>query len=241
MLRRAWQLRRAGVSSGRNAASKTVLSALPWALRRRVDPLMRGVDVSWSALRPELGPDAAEQFRRHLFVRRPAGGLPHLMETQFQLNQYGDYNAAVNAGWGIDARDPTADRRVFEFCAAIPLEQFVVDGRGRSLVRRAMRGRLPDTTLDRREKGTQAADWYECLGAIREELLAELALEEKSGVASRLIDFARLRAALEDWPKTAAEAAERADVYQSAIPRGMAVGYFVRRVEEEKGHHGLHG
>jgi hypothetical protein len=27
---------------------------------------------------------------------------------------------------------------------------------------------------------------------------------------------------------------ERADVYQSAIPRGMAVGYFVRRVEEEE-------
>jgi asparagine synthase (glutamine-hydrolysing) len=239
MMRRAWALRRVGVSSGRNAASETVLSALPWELRKRLDPLMRDVDVSWSAVRSELAPDAAEQFRRHLFVRRTK--LPHLMETQFQLNQYGDYNAAVGAGWGIETRDPTADKRVFEFCAAIPLEQFVADGRGRSLVRRAMRGRLPDATLDRREKGTQAADWYECLGAIRGELLAELALEEKSGVARRLIDFARLRAALEDWPKTAQEAAERADVYQSAIPRGMAVGYFVRRIEEEKSGHGLHG
>jgi asparagine synthase (glutamine-hydrolysing) len=234
MAQRAWALRRAGVSSGRNAASQTIFTMLPWALRRQVDPLMRDVDVSWSAISPSAARefDAAEHFRRHLFTRRTR--LPHLMETQFQLNQYGDYNAAVGAGWGIETRDPTADRRVFEFCAAIPQEQFVADGRGRSLVRRAMRGRLPDATLDRREKGTQAADWYECLGAIHGELLAELALEEKSGVAARLIDFERLRAALEDWPKTAQEAAERADVYQSAIPRGMAVGYFVRRVEEER-------
>jgi asparagine synthase (glutamine-hydrolysing) len=232
LVRRAWALRRAGVSSGRDATSQTVLSVLPWELRKRLDPLMRDVDVGWSALRSELAPDAAEQFRRHLFMRRT--GLPHLMETQFQLNQYGDYNAAVGAGWGIETRDPTADKRVFEFCAAIPMEQSVADGRGRSLVRRAMRGRLPDATLDRREKGTQAADWYECLGAIRGELLAELAEEETSGVARRLIDFARLRAALEDWPKTAEAAAERADVYQSAIPRGMAVGYFVRRVEGER-------
>jgi len=229
MVRQAWRLRRAGVSSGRDAASQTVLSALPWQLRRRLDPLMRGVDVDWSALRAEFAPDAGEQMRRHLFTRR--GGLPHLMSTQFQMNQYGDYNAATGAAWGIETRDPTADKRVFEFCAAIPAEQFVVGGRGRSLVRRAMRGRLPLATLDRKQKGTQAADWYESLGAARGELLAELAALRESAVARRLIDLERLRGALEDWPKTAAEAMGRADVLQSAIPRGVAVGYFARRVE----------
>jgi asparagine synthase (glutamine-hydrolysing) len=233
MVRRAWKLRRAGVSSGRDAASQTVLSALPWELRRRLDPLVRDVGVSWSVLRPERARefDAVEQMRRHLFLRR--GKLPHLMATAFQQNQYGDYNAAVGAAWGIETRDPTGDKRVFEFCAAIPPEQFVVDGRGRALVRRAMRGRLPLSTLDRKEKGTQAADWYERLGSMRGELLAELATMRKSTMARRLIDVERLRGALEDWPKTAQEAAEKADVYQSAIPRGVAVGYFVRRVEEE--------
>jgi asparagine synthase (glutamine-hydrolysing) len=233
MARQAWALRRAGVSSGRNAISQTVLSALPWELRRRLDPLMRDVDVSWSALAPERARefDAVGQMRRYLFGRR--GELPHLMATAFQQNQYGDYNAAVGAAWGIETRDPTGDKRVFEFCAATPAEQSTVDRQERSLVRRAMRGRLPDATLDRKEKGTQAADWYECLGAVRRELLAELAASRKSAVARRLIDVERLRAALEDWPKTAQEAAEKADVYQSAIPRGMAVGYFIRRVEAE--------
>ena len=234
MVRRAWRLRRIGVSSGRDAASQTVFGALPWAVRKRVDPLIRGVNVEWSAIAPararEFG--AVEMLRWHLFTRR--GRLPQLMETAFQLNQYGDYNAAVGAGWGIETRDPTADKRVFEFCAAIPAEQFTVGGQARSLARRAMRGRLPEATLARREKGTQAADWHECLGGTRGELLSELALEEQSPMARRLIDLERLRGALEDWPKTAQEAAENSVVYQSAIPRGVAVGYFVRRAEEER-------
>jgi asparagine synthase (glutamine-hydrolysing) len=194
---------------------------------------MRDVDVSWSALQPAAARefDAADLFRRHLFTRRTR--LPHLMETQFQLNQYGDYNAATSAGWGIDSRDPTADKRIFEFCASIPPHQFVADGRGRSLVRRAMRNRLPASTLNRREKGTQAADWYETLGAIRPNLLAELALEQQSPTARRLVDLARLRSALEHWPPTAEQAATNPDIYQSAIPRGIATAYFIRRVEEE--------
>jgi asparagine synthase (glutamine-hydrolysing) len=233
-MRQAWRLRRMGLSSGRGAASQTVFGMLPWELRRRVDPLIRGVGLEGTAVNRgrarEL--DAVEQLRRYLFTRR--GSLPHLMETQFQMNQYGDYNAAVGAGWGIEVRDPTADKRVFEFCAAIPAEQYVVGGRGRSLVRRAMRGRLPDTTIERRERGTQAADWYESLSRIRVELAAEIARQEKSATARRLIDLEMLRSAVEDWPKNAEEAMERSGVYESAMPRGLAVGYFVRRVEEEK-------
>ena len=155
------------------------------------------------------------------------------MESQFQFNQYGDYNAATSAGWGIDTRDPTADKRVFEFCAAVPPEQFLVGGQGRSLIRRAMRGRLPQSTLERLEKGTQAADWYESLKAIRPQLAAELALLERSPGARQLLDLDLLRGALDAWPETAEAAALQSGVYQSAIPRGMAVGYFIRRIEAE--------
>ena len=232
-LRQAWRLRRMGISSGRDAASLTILGVLPWVLRRRVDPLVRAVNVDWSAIRAERARelDAAGQFRRYRFTH--TSKLPHLMETQFQQNQYGDYNAATSAGWGIETRDPTADKRVFEFCAAIPQEQFVAGGVGRSLARRAMRGRLPDATLRRKEKGTQAADWYESLSRIRGELAAELALQAQSAGARRLIDLERLREAVDDWPRTAREAALKDELYQSAIPRGMAVGYFIRRMEEE--------
>jgi len=232
-LRQAWQLRRSGLSSGRNAASLTLFDVLPWPLRRRVDPLICGVKVDWSAINPDRARefDAVDQFRRHIFTGKTA--LPHLMETAFQMNQYGDYNAATGAGWGIEVRDPTADKRVFEFCAAIPQEQFVVGGEGRSLSRRAMRGRLPEATLRRKEKGTQSADWYESLSRIRGELSHELARQEESPGARRLLDLERLRSALDNWPKTAQEAVRQDDLYQAVIPRGMAVGTFIRRVEEE--------
>jgi asparagine synthase (glutamine-hydrolysing) len=234
-LRQAWRLRQMGISSGRNAASLTVFGVLPWWLRRRIDPLIRTVDLGWSAMRPDRARelDAVDQFRRHLFTHSSA--LPRLMATDFQQNQYGDYNAATGAGWGIEARDPTADKRVFEFCAAIPPEQFVAGGEGRSLARRAMRGRLPEATLTRTEKGTQAADWYEGLSRIRGELAVELALEQESPGALRLIDLERLRKALDDWPRTAQDAAHQDESCSSAIPRGMAVGYFIRRIEEEAG------
>jgi asparagine synthase (glutamine-hydrolysing) len=185
MLGQAWRLRRMGISSWRTAASLTVFGVLPWALRKRIDPLIRNIRLDWSAIRPdracELG--SVDQFRRYLFTHR--SGMSRLMTTDFQQNQYGDYNAATSAGWGIEARDPTADKRVFEFCAAIPPEQFVAGGQGRSLARRAMRGRLPDATLQRKQKGTQAADWFESLSRIRGELAAELALQAQSSGRQR--------------------------------------------------------
>jgi asparagine synthase (glutamine-hydrolysing) len=232
-LRKAWQLRRSGLSSGRNAASLTIFGMLPWMVRRRVDPLIRKMNVDWSAIHPNRGQefDVVDQFRRHIFAGKTA--LPHLMEKAFPMNQYGDYNAAAGAGWGIEVRDPTADKRVFEFCAAIPQEQFVVGGEGRSLARRVMRGRLPEATLRRKQKGTQSADWYESLSRIRGELGHELALQEESPGARRLLDLERLRKAIDNWPQSAQEAARQDDLYQAVIPRGMAVGYFIRRVEEE--------
>lgn len=233
VLGQAWRLRRMGITSGRSAASLTVFSMLPWSLRRRIDPSIRNVDPGWSAIRAERARefDTVDQFRRHLFTYTST--LPRLMATDFQQNQYGDYNAATSAGWGIETRDPTADKRVFEFCAAIPAEQFVAGGEGRSLARRAMRGRLPDATLHRKQKGTQAADWYESLSRIRSELVTELALEQQSPGARRLIDLERMRKVLEDWPRTAQEAALKDGIYDSAISRGIAVGYFMRRIEEE--------
>jgi len=229
----AWRLRRMGISSGRNAASLTAFGVLPWALRRRIDPLIRNVDLGWSVIRADRahGLNTVDQFRRHLFTY--TSKLPRLMATDFQQNQYGDYNAATGAGWGIETRDPTADKRIFEFCAAIPPEQFVAGGQGRSLARRAMRGRLPDATLHRKQKGTQAADWYESLSRIRGQLAEELDLQQQSPGARRLIDLERMRKVLEDWPRTAQEAALKDGIYDSAISRGMAVGTFIRRIEEE--------
>jgi len=233
-LQQAVRMRRMGISSGRNAASLTIFNLLPWTLRKRVDPLIRATNVNGSALRPDIARKlrALEQLRRYCFTQSNA--LPYLMGTHFHHNQYGDYNAAMSAGWGIDTRDPTADKRVFEFCAAIPQEQFIAGGMGRSLARRAMRGRLPEATLQRQQRGLQSADWYESLRRIRPELTDEFARLAQSPGARRLIDLNRLQRALDRWPQSPQMPDADSIIYRSAIPRGLAVGYFIRRIEDER-------
>jgi asparagine synthase (glutamine-hydrolysing) len=232
-LQQAKHLRSIGLSSGRNAASLTAFAALPWAIRTRVDPLLRAVTLDGIALCPAFARNhrLLDTMRRYLFERTT--NLPFLMEKSFHNNQYGDFNVALNAGWGIDARDPTADKRVYEFCAAIPPEQFVVGNRGRSLIRRAMVDRLPTSTLKRRERGTQAADWHESLTPLQTQLAAVLALLAQSPTARRLLDLDLLREAVDRWPKTAREAFEQADLYGAALPRALSVGTFIRRCEDE--------
>ena len=59
----------------------------------------------------------------------------------------GNFNKGVLATHGLDVRDPTADRRVLEYCLAIPPEQFILGGVPRSLARRAFADRLPAAVL----------------------------------------------------------------------------------------------
>lgn len=74
-------------------------------------------------------------------------------------------------------RDPTNDLRVIRFCLSVPEGQFVQNGVDRSLIRRAMEGRLPDKVrLNRKQRGVQGADgifrmmpqWNGFLGELRE-------------------------------------------------------------------------
>jgi asparagine synthase (glutamine-hydrolysing) len=62
------------------------------------------------------------------------------------------------SGFGLELRDPTTDRRVLEFCLAIPDNQYVRDGRDRFLIRRAMEGILPHDVLWNTRRGQQATD-----------------------------------------------------------------------------------
>lgn len=57
-------------------------------------------------------------------------------------------------------RDPCSDSRVVKFCLSLPLDQFVQNGRDRSLIRRASKLYLPDSVrLNQRTRGVQGADW----------------------------------------------------------------------------------
>jgi asparagine synthase (glutamine-hydrolysing) len=144
----------------------------------------------------------------------------------------GDRGAAQKgalAGWGIDVRDPTSDRRLVEFCLAVPTDQFLRDGQPRALARRALADRLPAAVLEASGKGYQAADWHEGLGADRAGLAEEIERMEASGVASGLIATERMRRLMEDWPQSGWERHAVTEPYRLAMLRGVSAGHFLRR------------
>jgi len=140
----------------------------------------------------------------------------------------GNYNKGVLGGWGIDQRDPTADKRFAEFCLGVPMEAFL-QGATRALGRRALADRLPPSVLSERRKGYQAADWHEGLTAARGEVEAEIARLAQCGPAARMLDIERLRALTEHWPRSGWERDGTRNAYRLALLRGISAGHFLRK------------
>ena len=141
----------------------------------------------------------------------------------------GNYNKGTLAGWGIDSRDPTADRRLIEFCLAVPAEQYLRDGTRRALARAAFADRLPASLLNERRKGYQAADWHEGLSAARGELEEELERIADCADARSTLDTDRLKRLTSDWPTAGWESAAAMQQYRQALLRGVSVGHFIRK------------
>jgi asparagine synthase (glutamine-hydrolysing) len=77
----------------------------------------------------------------------------------------------------LELRVPFLDHKLVEFAAALPDHAKLTDGRGKALLRKAMRGILPDTIIDRPKKGfpVPLASWLRgpMRGFTRDHLLAK--------------------------------------------------------------------
>ena len=142
---------------------------------------------------------------------------------------FGNYAKGVMGGWGLDVRDPTADRRLVEYCLALPTEAFLNDGLPRRLARLGLTDRLPAVVLEERRKGYQAADWFENVQTSRESLLQEVRrLRNVDGVAD-VLDLDRLETLLESMPERDWTNPEAMRDYRLLVLRGVSVGHFMRK------------
>src|SRR5207253_6313327 len=133
------------------------------------------------------------------------------------------------AGWGLDHRDPMADRRLIEFCLSLPTDQFLRDGIQRALARRALADRVPTEVLRSTSRGLQAIDWHETLTRSPGRLSDEIERLAGCGPAVGLLDLPRLRALVDNWPCDGWEQTDTIQAYRSALLRGISVGHFLRR------------
>lgn len=136
---------------------------------------------------------------------------------------------AALAGYGIDMRDPTADRQLIEFCMSLPTNLFLRDGQFRVLGRHALADRLPPEVLGEPRRGYQAVDWYEGLEAGREALRTEIGRLAHVPTASKILDLADMRETLENWPIHGWNTPQVTNKYRLSLLRGGTVGHFLRK------------
>ena len=163
---------------------------------------------------------------------RPSADPRAMRLSALHRSDMGVYNKGVLAGWGIDLRDPTADRELIEFTLAVPEAQFILGGVPRSLARRALADRLPRSVIEERHRGYQGADWYRGMDHVHGELAGEIQALDRCSDARELLELDQLRAALADWPSGgSARWNQRAinERYRHALLRALAAGQFLRR------------
>jgi asparagine synthase (glutamine-hydrolysing) len=139
-----------------------------------------------------------------------------------------DWLANLRAAFGVDFRMPAFDRRVVEFCVGIPQEQNLRKGRERWLIKRTMKGRLPDVVLYNKKRGAQAADWYPRMIRERHRIAAELKrLAVNDNVAS-IVDLERLIAEVNNWPDRQPRRFSPQQLsLQEALPQALGAAYFI--------------
>lgn len=169
-------------------------------------------DRDMTLMADEAYRDAATAHRRQV---QDAGDTPpgddglgrerHVTSVQYRLssartNGDGDQYKAMLAEWGIDLRDPTADRRLFELALRIPVERLIRDGEPRAILRRVLADRAPPEVLGNRRRGYQAADWAQAICQDREAFITELERLERYEPTAAIVDIGLVRRLIEELP-----------------------------------------
>jgi len=159
----------------------------------------------------------------------PAGsGAMEEHLTFFEGFDHGAFRAGLEAANGIEVRDPTADKRIYEFSFAIPPEQFLAEGQNRSLARRAMKNRLPQSVLSNHLRGLQGADWHAIMGQALPDLREELASMRHSEAAKETLDLNAIEALLDTWPQSSFDTDDAYPGWHFWFRLSISMGYFLR-------------
>ncbi|MEI6287504.1 MAG: asparagine synthase-related protein [Bacillota bacterium] len=127
---------------------------------------------------------------------------------------------------GVWTADPTGDKEVIDFCLSVPDEQYVLDG-DRSLLRRAMRGLLPDKIrLNRTVRGKQGADYIQRLYPDLPNIARDWRHYATKSIIKEYIDEPRLSRTAK-WLADGGIPDERDDSAFQALMRGVIFGRFL--------------
>jgi asparagine synthase (glutamine-hydrolysing) len=161
---------------------------------------------------PTFAPKADSRKARHDIIMPGRGILGALWQE-------------MGAGFGLEARDPTLDKRLLEFCLAIPDEQYAKGGLDRRLIRLAMKDLMPPQVLGNTRRGLQAADIGWRLRDSWQEISQALDKVEDSPTAREYLNVHKMRAILASLKI----AVTRSNTEQTGtiLLRGLMAGLFL--------------
>jgi asparagine synthase (glutamine-hydrolysing) len=158
--------------------------ALPEGLAARIGELSGSARPGWLGARlrerrfrrAPIDAPFADPLRRLMYGFLVAQNLPALL-------RYEDRNSMA---FGIEARVPFLDEPLVEMAFALPATQLVRDGESKWLMRRALRGLLPEVVRVRQDKlgfATPGDTWLrDELAPLADELLASASLRGRGYV-----------------------------------------------------------
>jgi asparagine synthase (glutamine-hydrolysing) len=99
----------------------------------------------------------------------------------------------------LRSHDPTNDLRVVRFCLSVPIEQYIREGLGRSLIRRSTKGYLPDKVrLNQRTRGIQGVDVIQRMSSKWQSFMDEYDYMCSDPLAQEFLNVEVLRTAKEN-------------------------------------------
>ncbi len=137
----------------------------------------------------------------------------------------GSHWASWGAGYALEVRDPTADKRLLEFCFAIPDAQYRSGQTDRWLIRRAMDGLLPDEMRLNQLRGQQSADIVGRVRANCAEIEALIDCLEHSELARDYLNLPLMYKTLTLATMAADRHARR--IVDTILLRGLSAGVFL--------------
>lgn len=162
----------------------------------------------------------------------PGGGAERRLHFLLRLDP-GAFFKGIEAEWGLDTRDPFADRRLVEFSLTVP-EQMLARFGDRGLGRPIAEQLLPAGFVNNRARGYQSADWIARLRRHAPVVRALIERGRELEMAGRLLHLEAVAAAGDrlESPAAAGPADER--LYRVDLPRGLAVIAFIDALDGPK-------